>query len=284
MVFVLSSLSEVGQSWLRRGCSSAIRVACQGASGSAICSRGQLVSNLVVFRPTHSSTMSFVAKSARLCLTARRFSSSGISYHRTYATSTRTYLARSAASNSRVTKAPASTTTNEVSRDDISEAITDAAGIREVLEDEVRPESVLSAESAASRISQTAFPGDFVSGGDSAANDWSKSYYGLSVEAFPREIADVLLAPIDEMDIEIKPGVSPSPCLPYIPDHFLRRWTYLPSRNQIPSYPEQGLWTRRMGTRSTDGDERGSQDSQQGVCTRLPRAVRRFNMQHPLVN
>jgi len=145
--------------------------------------------------------------SARLCLTARRLSRAGTS-HRTYAVSTRTYPARSAATSSRAAKAPARTTTNEVSRDDISEAIADAAGVREVLEGEVPPESVLSAESASSRTSQIAFPGDFVSGGDSAANDWSKSYYGLSVEAFPREIADILLAPIDEMDIEIKPGAS----------------------------------------------------------------------------
>ncbi|KAG8219043.1 putative mitochondrial genome maintenance MGM101 [Butyriboletus roseoflavus] len=162
--------------------------------------------------------MSFVAKSARLRLTARRFSSAGILYHRTYATSTRTYPARPAASSSRVTKAPASTTTNEVSRDDISEAIADTAGIRKVLEDEVPPESDLSVESASPRTSQIAFPGDFVSGGDSAANDWSKSYYGLSVEAFPREIADILLAPLEEMDVEIKPDG-----LIYLPEIKYRR-------------------------------------------------------------
>jgi len=162
--------------------------------------------------------MSFVAKSARL-LSARRISRAGISSHRTYAASTRTYPARSAATSSRVAKAPASTTTtaNEVSRDDISEAISDASGVREALE-EVPPENVLSAESVSSRISQIAFPGDFVSGGDSAANDWSKSYYGLSVEAFQREVADILLAPIDEMDIEIKPDG-----LIYLPEIKYRR-------------------------------------------------------------
>ena len=225
-------------------------------------------------------TMSFVTKSARLCLSARRISS-----HRTYATSTRTYPARSAATSSRVTKAPASTTANEVSRDDISEAIADAAGVREVLEGEVPPESVLSVGSTSSHISQIAFPGDFVSGGDSAANDWSKSYYGLSVEAFPREVADILLAPIDEMDIEMKPGASLLPCSPYIPDLARQRWTHLPSRNKIPSYLEQGLWTRRLGTRSKDGDERRSQDCQQGVCTRLSGTVGAFNMYYaPLTN
>jgi Mitochondrial genome maintenance MGM101 len=36
--------------------------------------------------------------------------------------------------------------------------------------------------------------------------DWSKSYHGLSTEPFGRDVADVLLAPIDPRDIEIKPG------------------------------------------------------------------------------
>jgi hypothetical protein len=36
--------------------------------------------------------------------------------------------------------------------------------------------------------------------------DWSKSYQGLSTQAFSKEIAEVLLAPLDPMDIEMKPG------------------------------------------------------------------------------
>lgn len=36
--------------------------------------------------------------------------------------------------------------------------------------------------------------------------DWSKSYHGLSAEPFPKEAAAVLQAPIDPMDIEMKPG------------------------------------------------------------------------------
>ncbi|KAG9317864.1 mitochondrial genome maintenance [Chiua virens] len=135
-----------------------------------------------------------------------RLSRVGISYHRTYATTTRTYPARATATSSRVTKASSSTSTNHISRDDISEAIADANG---ALENDATPETVPSTEPTSSRISQNAFPGDFISGGNSDANDWSKSYYGLSVEAFPREIADILLAPIDEMDVEMKPGESP---------------------------------------------------------------------------
>lgn len=36
--------------------------------------------------------------------------------------------------------------------------------------------------------------------------DWSKSYHGLSSQAFSKEIAEVLLAPIDPLDVEMKPG------------------------------------------------------------------------------
>lgn len=37
-------------------------------------------------------------------------------------------------------------------------------------------------------------------------NDWSKSYHGLSIQPFSKEISDVLLGPIDPMDVEMKPG------------------------------------------------------------------------------
>lgn len=35
--------------------------------------------------------------------------------------------------------------------------------------------------------------------------DWTKSYHGLSAEAFSKEAIDVLLAPMNEEDVEIKP-------------------------------------------------------------------------------
>ncbi|KAL4076382.1 mitochondrial genome maintenance MGM101, partial [Scleroderma citrinum] len=50
------------------------------------------------------------------------------------------------------------------------------------------------------------------------STDWSRSYYGLSTQSFSREIADVLLAPIDEMDIEVKPDG-----LLYLPEIKYRR-------------------------------------------------------------
>jgi hypothetical protein len=37
-------------------------------------------------------------------------------------------------------------------------------------------------------------------------SDWSKSYHGLSTQPFSKEIADLLQAPIDPLDIEMKPG------------------------------------------------------------------------------
>jgi Mitochondrial genome maintenance MGM101 len=38
--------------------------------------------------------------------------------------------------------------------------------------------------------------------------DWSRSYHGLSTQPFPPEVADILLASIEPLDIEMKPGTS----------------------------------------------------------------------------
>lgn len=35
--------------------------------------------------------------------------------------------------------------------------------------------------------------------------DWTRSFHGISSEPFPKEVADVLLAPIDPDEVEIKP-------------------------------------------------------------------------------
>ena len=45
------------------------------------------------------------------------------------------------------------------------------------------------------------------------ATDWSRSYHGLSTQPFPKEVTDILLAPIDMKDVEIKPGT----CLSFYP-------------------------------------------------------------------
>lgn len=42
--------------------------------------------------------------------------------------------------------------------------------------------------------------------GNNHGTDWSKSYHGLSSQAFSKEIAEILLAPIDPLDVEMKPG------------------------------------------------------------------------------
>ena len=42
--------------------------------------------------------------------------------------------------------------------------------------------------------------------GSDGTRDWSKSYYGLSAQPFAKEIAEVLMAPLDPMDVEMKPG------------------------------------------------------------------------------
>lgn len=42
--------------------------------------------------------------------------------------------------------------------------------------------------------------------GDGSRNDWSRSFHGLSIEPFAKEVADVLMMPLQPEDIEIKPG------------------------------------------------------------------------------
>jgi len=42
--------------------------------------------------------------------------------------------------------------------------------------------------------------------GDGSSTDWSKSYHGLSTQPFVKEVADILMAPVEPTDIEIKPG------------------------------------------------------------------------------
>ncbi len=42
--------------------------------------------------------------------------------------------------------------------------------------------------------------------GHDGTTDWSRSYAGLSTQPFPKEVAEILQAPIDPLDIEVKPG------------------------------------------------------------------------------
>ncbi len=40
----------------------------------------------------------------------------------------------------------------------------------------------------------------------SSFDDWSKSFHGMSTEAFSKETAEILQAPLNPLDIEMKPG------------------------------------------------------------------------------
>ncbi|KAF8165716.1 mitochondrial genome maintenance MGM101-domain-containing protein [Crassisporium funariophilum] len=54
--------------------------------------------------------------------------------------------------------------------------------------------------------------------GSDGTTDWSKSYSGLSASPFSKEIAEVLMAPIDPLDVEVKPDG-----LLYLPEIKYRR-------------------------------------------------------------
>ncbi|KAJ1308358.1 hypothetical protein OPQ81_004067 [Rhizoctonia solani] len=52
----------------------------------------------------------------------------------------------------------------------------------------------------------------------SIPTDWYTSYHGLSVQPFPKEVAEILMAPIDPLDVEVKPDG-----LLYLPEIKYRR-------------------------------------------------------------
>ncbi|KZW04153.1 mitochondrial genome maintenance MGM101 [Exidia glandulosa HHB12029] len=53
---------------------------------------------------------------------------------------------------------------------------------------------------------------------DGSPSDWSRSFSGLGAQAFPKEAAEILMAPLDPMDVEIKPDG-----LIYLPEIKYRR-------------------------------------------------------------
>jgi len=54
--------------------------------------------------------------------------------------------------------------------------------------------------------------------GDGSPSDWSRSFHGLSLQPFEKGISDILLAPVEPIDIEIKPDG-----LIYLPEIKYRR-------------------------------------------------------------
>ena len=81
--------------------------------------------------------------------------------------------------------------------------------------------------------------------------DWSRSYAGLSVQPFSNEVAETLQAPIDPLDVEVKPGKHWNVL------HYFRSLLIFPRRpfifawNKIQKNPQQGVWSRRLGTRTS---------------------------------
>ncbi|KAH9948798.1 mitochondrial genome maintenance MGM101 [Amylocystis lapponica] len=104
--------------------------------------------------------------------------------------------------------ANASTAARPLTTEPVVEPVTDA-DIADLLS--TPPESVPS-----SSVLQPAEPA--LASLDTTSTDWSKSYSGLSQQPFPRDAADVLLAPVAPLDVEIKPDG-----LIYLPEIKYRR-------------------------------------------------------------
>ena len=91
-------------------------------------------------------------------------------------------------------------------------------------------------------------------GSNDGTTDWSRSYQGLGAQPFSKEAAEILLSPIDPLDIEMKPGMSSpysySYSFSFSHSHLYRRID-LPPRNQIPPRSQQSLRSRGLGSRPT---------------------------------
>ena len=118
-------------------------------------------------------------------------------------------LSRSAATSASVSRANGSTTPNPTPS---------------------RPKAAAATESPPSTsVSETAR--DY--NGDGSKSDWSRSYHGLSLEPFPKETANILQAPLNPEDIEIKPGKSVMNLYIATSLQYGKRRVDIPSRNQI---------------------------------------------------
>lgn len=98
--------------------------------------------------------------------------------------------------------------------------------------------------------------------------DWSRSYHGLGAEPFPKEVSDLLLAPVDPEDVEMKPGkffAARHTChyANVVRDN--RRFGVF-AGNQVPTRIEQGIWTWWLGSCATERDKCRTESRQQGVC------------------
>jgi hypothetical protein len=87
-----------------------------------------------------------------------------------------------------------------------------------------------------------------------STTDWSRSYHGLSTQPFPLEVAEILQAAIDPLDIEMKPGLLSqriSRRLLFADEIPTARRHDLSSRNQVSQNLEQGFRSRWLGPGSS---------------------------------
>ena len=82
------------------------------------------------------------------------------------------------------------------------------------------------AEMAAPNEGTSSVFADSLPAPDGSSTNWSTSYHGLSVQPFPPEAAEILMAPIDALDIEMKPGLFHEPISLSSP-LFLFTWPFL---------------------------------------------------------
>ena len=133
-------------------------------------------------------------------------------------------IAPKAAASSKATAAPSSTNTPGRGNPKIVETLPTTADEVDIPPEvySAQPESVPSSSALQHSSSTSAVPVTPVSfvpvefsestslGGtpaDPSTPDWSRSYFGLSMQPFPKEVADILLASVESKDVEIKPGV-----------------------------------------------------------------------------
>lgn len=68
-----------------------------------------------------------------------------------------------------------------------------------------KPAPVNSTSKSSENEPNSATPLPDVKGRD-GTTDWSRSYSGLSVQPFSKEVAEILQAPIEPLNVEVKPG------------------------------------------------------------------------------
>ena len=123
--------------------------------------------------------------------------------------------------------------------------------------------------------------------GEAAVTDWTTSFAGLSERPFPKEAAEALMAPLNQLDIEIKPGerkIHSFLCLRPKKSELtsgMGRWNAVLPGDQVPSSIEPRIRAGRMGTCPARRNERRQQDSQPRVGIGVSRQVSQLSSLSP---